>query len=144
MPYKYLDNISLADAAFEVTGDTLQELLVEAAKALTNTMVDDLASVVKKEERTVTLRADDEESLLFDFLQQLIFYKDAETLLFSGYDLKVSRDEDGKLLLNGTLTGEAIDPIKHSLSADVKAVTMHKFELKKVENGWKGFVILDI
>ncbi len=33
---------------------------------------------------------------------------------------------------------------KHDLIVDVKAVTLHRFEVKQTETGWKASIILDI
>ena len=45
MPYSYREDISIADAAIEVTANSLEELFIDSAKALTNTMVDNLDSI---------------------------------------------------------------------------------------------------
>lgn len=144
MPYRYLDDISLADAAFEVTGKTLNEVFADAAKAVTNTMVQDLRTVDHKVERVINLSSDSIEKLLFDFLQYLVYYKDAEKLLFSKFDVRVQDGTIGHLKLEARVHGEELDYDKHDLSADVKAVTMHKFQLKKIGDLWNGMVILDI
>jgi SHS2 domain-containing protein len=40
--------------------------------------------------------------------------------------------------------GEKLDPERHQTRVDVKAVTLHRFSLKKTDDVWEGFVILDI
>ena len=40
--------------------------------------------------------------------------------------------------------GEKIDMKKHEMLVDVKAVTMHMFEVKKEKNIWKARVVLDV
>ena len=45
MPYSYREDISIADAAIEVTANSLEELFIDSAKALTNTMIDNLDSI---------------------------------------------------------------------------------------------------
>jgi len=42
------------------------------------------------------------------------------------------------------LEGEAIEPQKHRLIVDVKAVTMHLFRVTKTTQGWEAVVVLDI
>jgi SHS2 domain-containing protein len=40
--------------------------------------------------------------------------------------------------------GTGMDPERHHQRADVKAVTLHRFQLEKTERGWEALVILDI
>jgi len=47
-------------------------------------------------------------------------------------------------LLVATLRGERIDPDRHGLRADVKAVTLHGFSLVRRGSGWEATVVLDI
>jgi SHS2 domain-containing protein len=46
--------------------------------------------------------------------------------------------------LNAVTTGEAIDRDRHEQRVDVKAVTLHRFQLEKTDDGWTAMVILDI
>jgi SHS2 domain-containing protein len=143
MPYKFLDDISIADAGFEARGKTLEELFASAASAVTNTMVEDLSRVERKTSRELDIRNDDLEMLLFHFLQELIFYKDAEQLLFNVFELSIEQN-DGSWHLHGRAFGERISPERHELLVDVKAVSLHKFKVEKLSRGWKATVIVDV
>jgi len=37
-----------------------------------------------------------------------------------------------------------LDSEKHNQRVDVKAVTLHQFQLEPTPNGWRAMVILDI
>ena len=143
MPYRFVDDVAIADVAFEATGSTLEEMLISAGEALMNTQVKDLATVSAKVERVFTLEKKDEERLLHAFLQELIFYKDADLLLFREYRLKIEKNAGG-FKLTASLKGEQIDQKKHELLVDVKAVSWHMFSVQKTDAGWKAFVILDV
>lgn len=143
MPYRFVEGVAIADVTFEATGKALEELFESAGKALTNSMVSKLDSVELKITKRFTLKAENEEKLLHDFLQELIFYKDAETLLFSDYSLKITKEDKG-LSLEATLKGEHIDMKKHDLIVDVKAVSWHMFKLEKTKGGWEALAILDV
>ena len=77
MPYKFLEDVATADIAFEATGRDLPELFVAAAEATMNVMIDNLDAVESCETRQIELSNDNVEMLLFDFLQELIYFKDA-------------------------------------------------------------------
>ena len=143
MPYSYREDISIADAAIEVTANSLEELFIDSAKALTNTMIDNLDSIKCNKKLKIHVLAPSMEFLLFEFLEKLIILKDAETLLFNKFQLEIT-EISNKLVLDGKIYGEKINYNKHELSADVKAITLHMFKVEKINNNWKANFILDI
>ncbi len=143
MPYKYLEDVAIADVAFEAQGKTLDEVFESSGFALTNAMIKDLSKIEQRAEKSFEVEAEDVEMLLFNFLQELIFYKDAERLLFNKFDLDIVQKEGG-WLLSARAYGEEIDREKHELLADVKAVALHNFKVEETEKGWKASVIVDV
>jgi SHS2 domain-containing protein len=143
MPYRFLEGLTMADIAFEATGATLEEMFISAADAVTNTQCEDLKGINAKVRKEFTLKAGDAERLLHDFLQELIFLKDAELLLFREYDLKISKAGEGLVLVAG-VKGDYINQKTHHLLVDVKAVSWHKFKVEKTADGWKAVVIIDV
>jgi len=143
MSYKFLDDIAIADVAFEATGKTLRELLESSALAVTNTMVNNLDSVEHKVEKKFTVEGENAEKLLFNFLQELIFLKDAELLLFNRFKLDVIPKKN-KFQLIVKAYGEKLDMKKHELLVDVKAVSLHNFKVEETKSGWIASVILDV
>lgn len=143
MPYTYLDEIAIADVAFEAWAETREGLFVEAGDALMNVMVEGLGSVRPLARRRFHVQARDLERLLFEYLQQFIFFKDAEQLLLRVSDVVITQ-EAGELGLTAEAAGEKIDPKRHDLNADVKAVTLHRFRIRNEPDGWTATVVLDI
>jgi SHS2 domain-containing protein len=144
MPYQYLDDIATADVAFEARGKTMEDMFISAAEASMNVMVDDLSAIEKIERRRICLWAEDVDMLLFDFIQELIYFKDAEQLLLRVSQIFIEQ-ENGGLRLQADLYGEVLDSVKHELNADVKAVTLHRFAVEQTPGKrWKATVILDI
>ena len=143
MPYKYLEEIGTADIAFEATGRDLPELFRDAADATTNVMIDNIEAIQPRETRRIELSNAMIDMLLFDFLQELIFLKDAERLLLRIREVQITK-RDGNYFLQATAEGEMLDAERHHQRADVKAVTLHNFSLEQVDGGWKARVLLDI
>lgn len=143
MPYHYLEEIGTADIAFEVTARDLPELFSHAADATINVMIDNLEAIDARETRQVELSSDQLDMLLFDFLQELIYFKDAERLLLRVREAQIN-EKEGAYYLKATITGEPLDAERHQQRADVKAVTLHNFCVEKMDNGWKAKVLLDI
>ncbi len=141
MTYRYLEDIATADAAFEVVGRTLEELFRDAAIATFEIMVD-VKSVEPGITREIMLKNRTVDNLLFDWLSELVYLKDADALLFSKFDVSIKKN--GSYELKATASGETINQEKHILRSDVKAVTFHMFEVKKTGENWTARVILDI
>jgi SHS2 domain-containing protein len=143
MPYKFLEEIGTADIAFEATGRDLAKLFSDAADATMNVMIDNLDAIEPRETREIELSNDKLDMLLFDFLQELIYFKDAERLLLRVRDAQIN-ERDQKYFLKAEAAGETLDAARHHQRADVKAVTLHDFCIEKEDSGWKARVLLDI
>ena len=141
--YRYLEEIAIADVAFEAEGKTISELFESAGFAITNAMIRDLKQIERKVEKSFEIDAEDLEMLLFNFLQEIIFYKDAEQLLFNKFDLDIEQRED-RWFLRAKAYGEEIDPKKHETVVDVKAVSLNRFKVEETGKGWRATVIVDV
>ena len=140
MGHRFLPDVALADVAFEATSSTVSGLFESCATALSDIMVDP-KTVRQRVTRTFEFRADNLDRLLYDFLTELIVVKDVDSLLFSKYKVRVSRD--GKSL-KAVAKGEAIDRARHRLRNDANAVPMHMFGVTRAGKSWKAVVVLDI
>ena len=143
MAYEFLEDIAIADIAFKATGKDLEEVFIAAGEATVNTMIDNLDAIAPQQTRTFTLENDALDMLLFNFLQEFIYYKDSELLLLRPQQVTIEQ-KDALYHLNAVTKGEILNPEKHHQRVDVKAVTLHRFQLEETENGWMAMVILDI
>jgi protein archease len=143
MPYEFVDELTVADIAFRAWGRDLEETFVSAADAVMNAMVEDLDAIQPHNTRILSVEHEALDMLLFNFLQELVYYKDAEQLLLRVQRLRMAYDSQ-PYTLHATAVGEPIDPDRHRMRVDVKAVTLHRFSLAQTERGWDATVILDI
>src|SRR5215831_1976471 len=143
MPYRYLEEIGTADIAFEATGRDLSELFRDAADATMNVMIDNIDAIQPVETRQIELSNYKLDMLLFDFLQELIFLKDAERLLLRIREVQIT-ERDENYFVKATAEGEVLDAERHHQRADVKAVTLHDFSVEQIDGEWKARVLLDI
>jgi len=139
MPFKYVEGVAMAEAVFEAEGKDLKELFESCADAFIDTSAnpETIKPVIKKE---IDIKGDNVESLLFNFLEELVFLKDSEAMVFN----KVIINEISENSLKAALTGDKIKVNEQELRADVKAITMHMFKVEKTNKGWKAIVIMDI
>jgi protein archease len=143
MPYRFLEDVAIADIAFEAEGKTLRELLQAAAMAMTDTMIRNREALAQNVIKCFEVEAGNPEMLLYRLLQELIFLKDAERLLFGKFEIDPAEGIPA-WHLRVRAFGEEIDPSKHELLADVKAVSLHNFGVRKTNAGWRAEVILDV
>lgn len=143
MSYEFLEDVAIADIAFRAWGKDLEELFRAAGDATINVMIENLDSIEPKETRTFSLENDALDLLLFSFIGELIYYKDSELLLLRVQQVQFE-EKNGQHQLTAIAQGETLDPSRHQQRVDVKAVTLHRFQLEKTNDGWTAMVILDI
>ena len=141
--YRFRGDIAIADAAFDAWGGTIEELFVAAADATTHTMAGNLEAIEDRQRRLIRLEEQSADLLLFRLLEELIFLKDAEGLLLRVPAVHIRRRE-GAFILEAEARGEPLDPLRHRLQADVKAVTLHRLRVEQTARGWEASVVLDI
>ncbi len=143
MPYEYLDGITTADVAFRAWGNSREEMFCSAAAAVLNVMLDNPEELSSKIKRRIVKDNPFLDMLLFQFLDELIYLKDADRLLLKTENIWIESTAS-KFVLNAQLSGECIDPQRHKLKVDVKAVTLHHFKVEKKADIFSATVVLDI
>lgn len=143
MPYHYLEDVATADIAFIAQGRDIPETFIAAGDATMNVMIDNMGAIEPREEKWLVVHHEHLDMLLFNLLQELIFYKDAELLMLRLKQVTVEK-KDGLYELRAQAEGETLDPDRHIQRVDVKAVTLHQFRLTQKDGGWEAMVILDI
>lgn len=139
--YNILTEEVKSDYAFEVFADSLPELFRGAGIAMMGAMIS-IENFKADKIWDFNLTADTLDLLLFDFLGELVYLKDVDVALFKDYEINIEENQQFKLYCKAH--GANIDYEKDELLTDVKAVTMHKFELEKKENDWYCHVIVDL
>ncbi|MBN2880453.1 archease [Candidatus Woesearchaeota archaeon] len=137
--YKYLEHT--ADAKFEAFGQTYEELFENCAYAVENLVVDTSKvepTVLKK----INVASNDVNSLLYDFLEEIIFLIDAELFLVSKVSIVEMDLEENTLFAK--VFGEEIDSSKHELKNNLKAVTYNEMKVEKTDSGYKATVVIDL
>ena len=143
MPYKIVENVAIADACYDLSGSTLEELFESGFKALMETMVD-LNTVKTTIKEEIVISSSSDEKLLFEFLEELVFRKDAESMIYKSCELKINIDpKTQKYQLFAIVDGQEINDSVATI-IDVKAITYYQFYIAKKENEWKARVTFDL
>lgn len=149
MPYMYLEDRATADVAFKAWGVNLEELFRSCADALLAIMISNPELIHPSEEKIVELEADSIEILLHNFLQEILYFKDAYQLFMKVKEIEimstVTSSSQQSWLLKATFFGEAIELHKDDLLADIKGVTFHDFSIENRKDGiWEATVVVDV
>ena len=121
MRFEELDHT--ADVGIRAYGATVEELFENAAAGLFSLIVE-LETVKPRGEVEVKVTAEDLETLMVNWLQELLFLHETQHLVFCDFDVAIE-----KLDLTGRARGEAIDKRRHELKLAVKAVTYHRLKV---------------
>jgi SHS2 domain-containing protein len=140
--FRFLEEIALADIAFEAEGESVEEVCRGATQALLESMANP-ATVSGGWERVIERSDADPSVLLFDWLSEVVYWKDAAGVVFREAPLTLTREGD-VWLLRAHLIGAPVDQQAQELHADVKGVTKHLYELKQTGSCWKVRVVLDV
>jgi SHS2 domain-containing protein len=143
MSYRFLEDIALADVAFEVEAADLPALFTDAAEALLKVQIDNPEAVCHVEKVALEFAHSQIDLLLYRFLQELIFYKDAKRWLLRADRVRLETSGDLHRL-KAQISGEILDPARHHQRVDVKAVTFHRLSVAQTPAGWKATIVLDI
>jgi SHS2 domain-containing protein len=139
--YEFLPNVALADIAFRVKADTWSQLFAGASEALTSVMVD-LKDLDHKRRIPIDLTAPTVGELLYDWLSELVYLKDAEAFLVQSARVDVLPGAIWQV--QGELLGDTIEPKRQKLGQDVKAITYHLFDVTHEGPDFLAQVVLDI
>ena len=133
--YKFLEHT--ADVKFQAFGKNLEEAFTNSALATTEIMTED--KVKAKEEKTITVSASKKETLLYEFLEHLLFLVDTEGFILS--EVKTLEIKEN-YKLTATILGDNAD--NYEIQTHIKAVTYSDMFIKEEENQVTIQIVHDI
>ena len=122
--YEYFE--VTADIGFKAYGKNLNEAFENAGLAIFN-IISDTDGINPTKEISFEITSEDNVSLLYDYLEELLFYHEVEFMLFSQFDVEI----DGDFHLKATIKGEPIDWNRHERKTEIKAITFHQMEVRQ-------------
>lgn len=128
-----------ADIGFKVWGRTLEELFANAARALTDCLVE-ISDAASTQTVFVQLTAESREELLVKWLEEVLYHFETESLI--GLSFNVTRCEPADF--RAAIHGIEWDPARQPLKTQIKAVTFHELEILKKGDQFEVQIILDV
>ncbi|MCW8802061.1 MAG: archease [Candidatus Bathyarchaeota archaeon] len=139
--FKFLEHT--ADAFVEAYGASLEEAFESAGMAFTDVMTT-LETVEPKIESSFVLEAQDEEALLYSWLEELLLEFELKEMLYSRFQVSEITKTDEGFKLAAKAWGEVYDPSRHVSKVGVKAATYHQMKIVKDSGGVVLRFLLDI
>ena len=136
-PYHTFDHT--ADLGLIVTGKSTGDLYENAAVAVFD-IITDLGRVEARETRRISVEGDGLEDLLINYLREILYLYNGERWLLK--EIRVIRADDN--MLEAEARGEPLDGRKHEIRKEIKAVTYHQAQVRKMKTGWEARVIFDV
>ncbi len=126
MSFEYKDHT--ADTIVHAKGTDLKEAFEQAALGTYQVMTD-TSLIEHKITKEVSIKSEDDKSLLFDWIDQLIFLFDTEFFVSNKISIQELSKNNNQFSLKATLEGEEFDINKHSQKSEVKAMTYSFMEV---------------
>ena len=125
--YEYFE--ATADIGLKAYGKDRNEAFENASLAIFN-IISDTSEIDAVNTIEFEIDSEDDVSLLYDYLEELLFYHETEFMLFSEFHVKI----DENLHLKAEIKGEEINWDKHERKTEIKAITFHKMEVNKTDH----------
>jgi len=126
-----------ADIKIRVRAPTLEALFSETFNALMQVMYGTArkGGIIKE----IKVESLDNESLLLDFLSEVLFVSEVESLVFFTASISIHGSR-----LTAELSGEPFDPIRHSGGSEVKGISYSGLSIIHDANGYMLDIIFDV
>jgi len=133
--FKFLEHT--ADIKFQSFGKSVEEVFENSALAMFNAMYD--GEVKEKKSFKINVKGKDFESLLYNFLEELLFLFDSENFFMSKVK-KIIITKDFKL--EAEVVGDKAE--NYEIHIDIKAVTYNEMFVKEEGGQWIAQVVVDV
>jgi SHS2 domain-containing protein len=128
-----------ADVGVRGLGATIEEAFEQAALALTS-VISDPAAVIPRDMIQLACEAPDDELLLVDWLNALVYEMATRNMLFSRFEVQL----EGKRL-DAKVWGEPLDVARHRPAVEVKGATYTALKVaRQPDGGWLAQCVVDV
>ncbi|MFP4446932.1 MAG: archease [Desulfosudaceae bacterium] len=136
-PYRHFEHT--ADLGLEIFGATVEELFVNASRALFDTIAV-AAGRTGRQQSDISVSGADLPDLLVNWLRELLALWTVNGRLMAAVEILFLTETE----LRARLHWDTFDPDHHLLGTEIKAVTYHGLIVEKTDRGWRGRVVLDV
>ena len=131
-----------ADIGLIAYGKNKEEVFINVAKGMFEIIAGGTKNLKENFYDKIKLEADDLESLLFAWLNELLYIGETRLVILNKFQIKQLSD----FQIKAEVGGMKINPPSVKIKKEIKAVTYHRLEIKKDGKSglWSAQVIFDI
>ena len=138
--YEYLEHTG--DIGIRAYGGTLEELFINAALGLFETIAD-LSTVATTKQTQIEVLAESLEELMVAWLDELNFRHEVEESFFRQVEIREISEAPHRLA--AVAYGESVDFAKHVVYTEIKSITYHQLIVEQLpDDQWMAQVIFDL
>ncbi|MBE6493658.1 MAG: archease [Methanosphaera stadtmanae] len=137
--YEYFE--TTADIGITAYGETIEIAFINSALGTMN-LITDINQIKPKISKSVEIKSEDIYGLLYDWITELLILLDSDFFIASQYDIKITKNKE--YVLTGSITGDIYNTDNYNYKTEVKAITYHNMDIKKIGNKYKLNFILDL
>ncbi|MCX6692693.1 MAG: archease [Methanoregula sp.] len=126
-----------ADVKIQARAPTLESLFSETCNALMQVMYGTSRKGLNKREIVVT--SDDTESLLLEFLSEVLFVSEVEGIVFSAARVRINGSN-----LQAEMEGEPFNKDRHAQGTEVKGISYSGLSIRQDANGYMVDILFDV
>ncbi len=137
MPHEFTEHTG--EMELELSAPTLAGIYEEAVVAVSREMLPEDAfkgSAPGPEQREVQVDAADDEALLVELLNEVVYLADSDRFACDAALVTTHDDASLRCKLSGWVSDEA--------QAQVKAATYHRLKVERINDDWHARVVLDV
>lgn len=142
--FRILDHT--ADVGLFVRGKDRKDLFETAARGMISILLD-AGSISGQEQRIIEVEGFDDEELLLNWLREILYSVESEGLVYSRIIVEEASPrlkKSGLYRLKGRLEGEKLNPARHGICTEIKAITRHGMAIQKRDHGWELTLFFDV
>ncbi len=137
--YEYFE--TTADIGVTACGESLENAFINSALGTMN-LITSINQIKPKITKKVEIKSEDIYGLLYDWITELLILLDSDFFIASEYDIKITKNNE--YILTGNITGDIYNTDLYNYKTEVKAITYHNMDIKKIGDKYKLNFILDL
>ncbi len=137
--YEYFE--TTADIGVTACGESLENAFINSALGTMN-LITSINQIKPKITKKVEIKSEDIYGLLYDWITELLILLDSDFFIASEYDIIITKNNE--YILTGNITGDIYNTDLYNYKTEVKAITYHNMDIKKIGDKYKLNFILDL
>lgn len=128
-----------SELALKVFGNSQADLFTNSAFALFDVMTD-IGKIELEEHLPLEVEGVDRDDLMVNWMRELLYLFQGSGYLLKEFQIHEAKDT----LVRAEVSGEKLDPDRHEIKTDIRAVVYHQSRMQKTGEQWTAQVIFEI